>query len=219
MPRRAPKRHRATTEWRPVRGRERPLRYLCRMSETRHVGDTPDVRHPSGRSSVSQRSPVLITRAPAPDRCQLQDRTCSVKAAFARTSARPFYRCDCLAVTDGLDGFRRPRTIRQREQGRHSPRLIPVTVVCQAAPGFMLFAPADRRWRRYGGSASGSEGGRRERPRRLAGSNDRDPRLVITDNLRGIAKPRGSFAIRRRPGSSRPAQELKILNGGDYKRV
>lgn len=131
MPRRAPKRHRATTEWRPVRGRERPLRYLCRMSETRHVGDTPDVRHPSGRSSVSQRSPVLITRAPAPDRCQLQDRTCSVKAAFARTSARPFYRCDCLAVTDGLDGFRRPRTIRQREQGRHSPRLIPVTVVCR----------------------------------------------------------------------------------------
>lgn len=66
---------RATTEWRPVGGRERPPQILVRHVRNPPFADTSDgCSAPSGRSSVSQRAPVLVTLVPAPDSCQLQDR-------------------------------------------------------------------------------------------------------------------------------------------------
>ena len=63
-----------------------------------------------------------------------------------------------LRSQTALTGSDRPRTIRQREQGR--PAATDETCCRSSGPGFMLFAPADRRWRRRSGSGSGSEGER-----------------------------------------------------------
>jgi hypothetical protein len=63
-----------------------------------------------------------------------------------------------LRSQTALTGSDRPWTIPQREHG-HPAAELPVTAVGQRRPESPLpFAPADRRWRRRSGSASGSEG-------------------------------------------------------------
>jgi hypothetical protein len=102
-----------------------------------------------------KRQQVLAAPLPAPGRCQLQGRAGSVKAGFAYTFAGQFDGCGCPARTDGLDGFW--PTTDNIAAGADQRALWYVTF--RATQGvFLLFAPADRRWRRRSGSASGSGG-------------------------------------------------------------
>ncbi len=79
---------------------------------------------------------------------------------LSRSSSRvrsPGGSTDAVALRSqtALTGSDRPRTIRQREQGR--PRAQMKLAVGRAARA-PSFAPADRRWPGLSGSASGSEG-------------------------------------------------------------
>ena len=101
---------------------------------------------------------VLATRAHAPDRCNLRGRAGSVKVVFACTSTWQLDGCGCPAATDGLDGF--CPALDNSAAGAWTPRSWAPGNCCRsmAAQSFLPFAPADRRWRRRSGSASGSAG-------------------------------------------------------------
>ena len=84
-----------------------------------------------------------------------------------------------LRSQTALTGSDRPWTIPQREHG-HPAAELPVTAVGQRRPESLLpFAPADRRWRRRSGSASGS--GRRAR--RVGGASGPAGRLETVQKV------------------------------------
>jgi hypothetical protein len=101
----------------------------------------------------------LATRTHAPDSCHLR----VLSGRFSQGRLRVYvhqavFRCGCPAVTDGLDGFCLTRTISAAEAWTPPPEAEPGDCSTLIAARFVLFAPADRRWRRRSGSVNGSGG-------------------------------------------------------------